>query len=85
MSKHFERVAVELASISFDELERGTEFVGELVEARTFERVVEVETEYWQAAHRALSRHASRLSDLYAAIGADLSKPMASTHQDIFA
>ena len=85
MSRHFERVAVELAGISFDEIERGTEFVGELAEARTLDRVVEVETEYWQSAQRAMARHASRLRDLYAAMGADLSKPTASAHQDLFA
>ncbi|HWG03645.1 MAG TPA: phasin family protein [Beijerinckiaceae bacterium] len=85
MSKHFERVAVELAGISFDEIERGTEFVGELAEARTFDRMVEVEKEYWQSAQRAMSRHASRLHDLYAAIGSDLSKPLAHVNQDLFA
>lgn len=85
MSEHFRKVAVEMADISFDEFDRGTELVGELVEARTLERVVEVETDYLASAHRAFSRHSSRLGDLYAAIGEDLAKPIAGAHLAAFA
>jgi hypothetical protein len=85
MSKHFERMAVEMADISYDEFERGTGLVGELVEARTLDRIVEVETEYLQSVHRAFTRHASRLGDLYVAIGAEFTEPIAGARPGEFA
>ena len=80
MSKHLKEVAVEMADMSFDEFERSAELVDELVEARTLDRVVEIETDYLKCAHRAFSQHALRLRDLYAAIGQDMTKPIAGAH-----
>jgi hypothetical protein len=77
MSKHLKEVAVEMADMSFDEFERSAELLGELVEARTLDRVVEIETDYLKCAHRAFSQHALRLRDLYAAIGQEMTKPLA--------
>lgn len=79
MSKHLKEVAVEMADMSFDEFERSAELLGELVEARTLDRVVEIEADYLKCAHRAFSEHALRLRDLYAAIGQDMTKPIAGT------
>src|ERR1700758_2415051 len=78
MSRHFEKVAVEMADISYDEFERGAGLMGELVEARSLDRIVKLEAEYLHSAHRAFSRHASRMSDLYVAMGQDLTKPVAN-------
>jgi hypothetical protein len=80
MSKHFKEVAIEMAGMSFDEFDRRAEFVGELIEARTLDRVVEIEANYLKCAHRAFSQRILRLLDLYAAIGQDMTKPIAGTH-----
>lgn len=79
MSKHLKEVAVEMAGMSFDEFDRRAELVGELIEARTLDRVVEIETAYLKCAHRAFSQRILRLLDLYAAIGRDMTKPITGT------
>ena len=81
MSKHLKEAAVEMADMSFDEFERSAELVDELVEARTLDRVVEIETDYLKCAHRAFSQRALRLRDLYAAIGEDMTKPITGAHR----
>jgi hypothetical protein len=84
MSKRLKEVAVEMADMSFDEFERSAELLGDLVEARTLDRIVEIEADYLKCAHRALSDHALRLRDLYAAIGRDMTKPLAAAGTDLF-
>lgn len=77
LSKHLKEVAVEMADMSFDEFERGAELLGDLAAARTLDSTVEIETGYLKCAQSAVSRHALRLRDLYAAVGQEMTKPLA--------
>jgi hypothetical protein len=76
LSKRFEQVAAEIAHMSFEEYQRSAELLDGLMEARTLDRLLEIEADYLKCANRAFTQHAQRLHDLYAAVGRDLAKPI---------
>lgn len=80
ISNRFKEMAVEMADMSFDELDRCAELIEELLEARTLARVVEIETDYLKCCRRAFAQSALHLCNLCVAIGEDMTKPLTGGH-----
>lgn len=80
ISQHLKEAAVETADMWFDEFDHCTELFDELLEARTLERIVEIQTDYLQCCRRAFSEHFSRLYDLCIALGENMMTPIMGEH-----
>ena len=75
LSKGGQAIAVELADYSKKAFEDSTALVEKLFGAKTFEKAIEVQTDYAKTAYEGFVAKASKLGELYANLAKETYKP----------
>src|SRR4051794_31266838 len=75
LSKNVQAIAVEVADYSKRAFEQGTAAAEKLVGAKSFEKVVEVQTDYAKTAYESFVSEATKLGELYTQLAQEAYKP----------
>jgi hypothetical protein len=75
LSKGTQAIAVEVADYSKKSFEDGTAALEKLFGVKSFEKAVEVQTEYAKAAYEGFVAKASKIGELYADLAKETYKP----------
>lgn len=75
LSKSGQAIAVELADYSKKSFENGTAALEKLFGVKSFDKAIEVQTEYAKTAYEGFVAEASKLSELYANLAKEAYKP----------
>jgi len=75
MSKTGQAIAVELADYSKKAFEDGTAALEKLFGVKSFDKAIEVQTEYAKTAYEAFVAEATKIGDLYANLAKETYKP----------
>jgi len=75
MSKTGQAIAVELADYSKKAFEDGTAALEKLFGVKSFDKAIEVQTEYAKSAYEAFVAEASKIGELYASLAKESYKP----------
>ena len=78
VSKSWQAIAAEMADYSKKVFEQGTAASEKLLGAKSFEKAVEVQTEYAKSAYEGFVAEATKLGELYSDLARDLYKPYES-------
>jgi hypothetical protein len=77
-SQSMQAIAVELADYSKKAFEEGTAATEKLFGAKSFEKVIEVQTEYLKSAYEGFVAETTKLGELYTALAQESVKPFES-------
>ena len=77
-SKSWQAIAAEMADYSKKVFEQGTATAEKLIGARSFEKAVEVQSEYAKSSYEGFVAEATKLGELYADLARDIYKPYES-------
>ncbi|HME29417.1 MAG TPA: phasin family protein [Pseudolabrys sp.] len=75
LSKGTQAIAVEVADYSKKAFEDGTAAIEKLLGVKSFDKVIEVQTEYAKTAYEGFVAKASRIGELYADLAKETYKP----------
>jgi hypothetical protein len=75
VSKGFQAIAAELADYSKKSFEQSTAAAEKLLGSRTFEKAVEIQSDYVKTAYEGLIAEATKLGELYADLAKETYKP----------
>ena len=75
LSKGGQAIAVEIADYSKKSYENGTAALEKLLGAKSFDKAIEVQTEYAKTAYESFVVEASKLGELYADLAKETCKP----------
>ena len=75
LSKSAQAIAAEMADYSKKSFEDGSKTVEKLFGAKTFEKVVEIQTEFAKTAYEAFIAEATKIGELYAEFAKEAFKP----------
>jgi hypothetical protein len=75
MSKGAQAIAVEVADYSKKAFEEGSAALEKLFGVKSFDKVIEVQTEYAKTAYEGFVAEATKLSELYADLAKETYKP----------
>jgi hypothetical protein len=75
LSKSGQAIAVELADYSKKTFEEGSAALEKLFGVKSFEKAIEVQTEYAKSAYESFVAEASKLGELYADLAKETYKP----------
>ena len=78
LSKGAQAIAVEVADYSKKSFEEGTAVVEKLLGAKTLEKAIEVQTDYFKASYEGFVSEATKLGDLYSDLAKETYKPFES-------
>ena len=78
LSKTGQAIAVEMADYSKKAFEDGTAAIEKLFGAKSFEKAIEVQTEYAKAAYEGLVAETNKLGEMYSALAKETYKPFES-------
>ena len=76
LSKGGQAIAVEVADYSKKAFEDGTAAIEKLFGAKTFEKAIEVQTDYAKTAYEGFVAQAAKLGELYADLAKQTYKPL---------
>jgi hypothetical protein len=74
--KGFQAIAAEITAYSKKSLEDGTRAFEQLLGAKSFEQVIEIQTQYARMAYEAYVAELSRLGEMYAGLTRNAYKPV---------
>jgi hypothetical protein len=75
VSKSVQAIATESAEYSKKSFEQGSAALERLLSVKTFDKAVEVQTDYAKTAYEGFVAQATRLGELYAGLAKELYKP----------
>ncbi|MBS0534144.1 MAG: phasin family protein [Proteobacteria bacterium] len=75
VSKSAQAIAAEIADYSKKSFEESTALMEKLFGAKSFEKAIEVQTEYAKAAYEGLVAETSKLGEMYSALAKETYKP----------
>ena len=75
VSKSAQAIATEIADYSKKSFEESTAMMEKLFGAKSFEKAIEVQTEYAKAAYEGLVAETSKLGEMYSALAKETYKP----------
>ena len=75
VSKGFQAIAAEFADYSKKSFEQSTAATEKLLGSRTFEKAVEIQSDYVKTAYEGLIAEATKLGELYADLAKETYKP----------
>jgi hypothetical protein len=75
VSKGWQAIAVEFADYSKKSFEEGTAVVEKLLGAKTLEKAIEVQTDYFKSSYEGFVTEATKLGDLYTDLAKETYKP----------
>jgi hypothetical protein len=75
-NKGFQAIAAEIAAYSKQSFEDGTRAFEQLLGAKSFERVIEIQSQYVRMAYEAHVAELSKLGEMYAGLTRNASKPV---------
>ena len=75
VTKGFQAIAVEMADYSKKSFEDGSATLEKLIGAKTLDKAVEVQNEYFKASYEGFVSQASKIGELYVDIAKDIYKP----------
>lgn len=75
VSKGIQAIAVEMADYSKKSFEEGTAVIEKLLGAKSFDKAVEVQTDYLKSSYEGFVSEATKLSDLYTDLAKETYKP----------
>ena len=75
VSKSAQAIAAELADYSKKSFEESTALMEKLFGAKSFEKAIEVQTEYAKTAYEALLAETNKLGEMYSALAKETYKP----------
>ncbi|MBS0245866.1 MAG: phasin family protein [Proteobacteria bacterium] len=75
VSKSAQAIAAEIADYSKKSFEESTAMMEKLFGAKSFEKAIEVQTEYAKAAYEGLVAETSKLGEMYSALAKETYKP----------
>jgi len=78
VSKGMQAIAAEVADYSKKSFEEGTAVVEKLLGAKTLEKAIEVQTDYFKASYEGFVSEATKLGDLYSDLAKETYKPFES-------
>lgn len=78
ISKGVQAIAVEMADYSKKAFEEGTAATEKLFGAKSFDKVVEVQSEYAKSAYESFIAQTAKLGELYADLAQEIYKPYES-------
>jgi hypothetical protein len=78
MSKSWQAIAAEVTDYSKKVFEQGTAATEKLLGAKSFEKAVEVQTEYAKSAYEGFVAEATKLGELYSDLARDMYRPYES-------
>ncbi|KQZ00666.1 hypothetical protein ASD45_07220 [Pseudolabrys sp. Root1462] len=78
VSKSAQAIAAELADYSKKSFEESTALMEKLFGAKSFEKAIEVQTEYAKTAYEALLAETNKLGEMYSALAKETYKPFES-------
>ena len=78
VSKGLQAIAVEVADYSKKSFEEGTAVVEKLLGAKTLEKAIEVQTDYFKSSYEGFVSEATKLGDLYTDLAKETYKPFES-------
>jgi phasin family protein len=78
VSKSAQAIAAEIADYSKKSFEESTALMEKLFGAKSFEKAIEVQTEYAKAAYEGLVAETSKLGEMYSALAKETYKPFES-------
>ena len=78
VSKSMQAIAAELADYSKKSFEESTAVVEKLLGAKTLEKAIEVQTDYFKSSYEGFVSEATKLSDLYTDLAKETYKPFES-------
>ena len=73
--KGTQAIAAEVQDYSKKALEAGSAYVEKILGVKAVDKAVEVQTEYAKAAYEGFVAHATKLGEMYAAMGKEAAKP----------
>ena len=77
-SKGMQQIATETADYTKKQFESANAVAEKLISAKSFEAVVEAQTEYAKSAYEAFVAQSKKVGDLYASLAKDTFKPVES-------
>ncbi|MGE0035599.1 MAG: phasin family protein [Xanthobacteraceae bacterium] len=77
-SKSWQAIAAEMAEYSKKVFEQGTAATEKLLGAKSFEKAVEVQTEYTKSAYEGFVAEATKLGELYSDLAREMYRPYES-------
>ncbi len=75
LSKSWQAIAAEMADFSKKVFEQGTATTEKLIGAKSFEKAIEVQTDYAKSSYESFVAEATKLSELYSDLARDMYKP----------
>lgn len=78
VSKGVQAIAVEVADYQKKSFEQGTAAVEKLLGARTLDKVIETQTDYFKNSYEGFVAQAKKIGDLYADLAKETYKPVES-------
>jgi hypothetical protein len=75
VSKGFQAIAVEMADFSKKSFEEGTAAIEKLMGVKSFDKAIEVQTDYFKSSYEGLMSEATKLGDLYTDLAKETYKP----------
>ena len=78
VSKSAQAIAAELADYSKKSFEESTALMEKLFGSKSFEKAIEVQTEYAKTAYEALLAETNKLGEMYSALAKETYKPFES-------
>jgi hypothetical protein len=76
VSKGVQAIAIETADYAKKAFEQGTAALEKLVGAKSFEKAVEIQTDYLKTSYEGFIAQSSKIGELFAAVARDAFKPL---------
>jgi hypothetical protein len=76
MSKGYQAIAVEMADYTKKVFEEGTAATEKLIGAKSLDKAIEVQSEYFKSAYESFISQATKLGELYAGLAQEAYKPI---------
>ncbi len=76
VTKGFQAIAVEMADYSKKSFEDGSATLEKLIGAKTLDKAVEVQNEYFKASYEGFVSQASKIGEMYVDLAKDIYKPL---------
>ena len=75
-SKGFQAIAAKVADYQKKSFEEGTAAIEKLIGAKTFDKAIEVQTDYYKNAYEGFVAEATKIGELYADLAKESYKPI---------
>lgn len=75
VTKGAQAIAVESADFAKKSYEQGTAAIEKLVSAKTLDKAVEIQTDYFRSAYEGIVAQSTKIGELYANLARDVFKP----------